>query len=77
MGETKKKRLRTFPDIEAKDFQHPWDAKATEALKNVPGLDKVVSKILEYGLERIFHLGNTASNVRVTACQFPRLHGAL
>jgi Zn-dependent protease with chaperone function len=77
MSETKKKRLKTFPEIEAKDFQHPWDAKATEALKNVPGLDKVVAKILEYGLERIFYLENTASNVRVTARQFPRLYRAL
>jgi len=77
MSETKKKRLKTFPDIEAKDFQHPWDAKATEALRNVPGLDKVIAKILEYGLERIFYLENTASNVRVTARQFPRLYRAL
>ncbi len=54
MGESKKKRLKTFPHIEARDFQHPWDAKATEALKSVPGLDKVVSKVMEYGLERVF-----------------------
>jgi Zn-dependent protease with chaperone function len=77
MGETKKKRLRTFPDIEAKDFQHPWDATATEALKTVPGLDLVVSKIMEYGLERIFYLQNTASNVRVMPRQFHRLYRAL
>ncbi|HMV46769.1 MAG TPA: M48 family metallopeptidase [Blastocatellia bacterium] len=77
MAETKKKRLKTFPDIEAKDFQHPWDIKATDALKSVPGLDQVVSKILEYGLERIFYLQNTAANVRVTARQFPRLYRSL
>lgn len=77
MGETKKKRLKTFPEIDAKDFQHPWDAKATEALKSVPGLDQVVSKILEYGLERIFYLQNTAANIRVTARQFPRLYRSL
>lgn len=77
MTESKKKRLRTFPDLDAKDFQHPWDAKATEALKSVPGLDLVVSKIMEYGLERIFYLQNTASNVRVTKRQFPRLHRSL
>ncbi|MGE0886947.1 MAG: M48 family metallopeptidase [Blastocatellales bacterium] len=77
MGETKKKRLKTFPHIEARDFQHPWDAKATEALKSVPGLDKVVSKVMEYGLERIFYLENTASNVRVTQRQFPRLYRSL
>lgn len=77
MGETKKKRLKTFPQIEARDFQHPWDAKATEALRAVPGLDKVAAKVMEYGLERIFYLENTASNVRVTARQFPRLYRSL
>lgn len=77
MGETKKKRLKTFPHIKAEDFQHPWDATATEALKSVPGLDKVIAKIMEYGLERIFYLENTASNVRVTKRQFPRLYRSL
>jgi Zn-dependent protease with chaperone function len=77
MSETKKKRLRTFANLEAKDFQHPWDANATETLKSVPGIDLVVSKIMEYGLERIFYLNNTASNVRVTERQFPRLYRSL
>ena len=77
MGETKKKKLRTFPDLDAKAFQHPWDATATESLKSVPGLDLVVSKIMEYGLERIFYLQNTASNIRVTKRQFGRLYRAL
>ncbi len=77
MSETKKKRLRTFANLEAKDFQHPWDASATETLKSVPGIDLVVSKIMEYGLERIFYLNNTASNVRVTERQFPRLYRSL
>jgi Zn-dependent protease with chaperone function len=70
MNETKKKKLRTFPGLDAKDFQHPWDATASEALKSVPGLNLVVAKIMEYGLERIFYLQNTAR-------QFPRLHRAL
>src|SRR5215475_12473490 len=69
MNETKKKKLRTFPGLEAKDFQHPWDASATEALKSVPGLNVVVAKIIEYKLEHLFYLHNTASNVRVTARQ--------
>ncbi|MBS1787929.1 MAG: M48 family metallopeptidase [Acidobacteria bacterium] len=77
MGEPKKRRLKTFPQINAEEFQHPWDATATDALKSVPGLDKVIAKIMEYGLERIFYLENTASNVRVTARQFPRLHRSL
>ena len=77
MNETKKKKLRTFPGLDAKDFQHPWDATATEALKSIPGLNLIIAKIMEYGLERVFYLHNTASNVRVTARQFSRLHRAL
>jgi Zn-dependent protease with chaperone function len=77
MNEGKKKKLHTFPNLTAKDFQHPWDATATDALKSLPGVDLVISKIMEYGLERIFYLQNTASNVRVTKRQFPRLHRSL
>ncbi len=52
MSETRKRQLRTFPNLVAKDFQHPHDVAATEALKAVPGLDTVIAKIMEYGLER-------------------------
>ena len=43
MSETKKRQLRTFPNLAAKDFQHPHDAAATETLKAVPGLDTVIA----------------------------------
>ena len=77
MSETRKRRLRTFPNLAAKDFQHPHDATATEALKAVPGLDLVIAKIMEYGLERVFYLENIASSVRVTPRMFSRLHRCL
>lgn len=53
---------------------HPWDAKATEGLASVPGLDLVVKKVMEHGLERVFYLQNIADNVRVTETMFPKLH---
>jgi Zn-dependent protease with chaperone function len=77
MSETRKRRLRTFPNLTAKDFQHPHDATATEALKAVPGLDTVIAKVMEYGLERLFYLENIASSVRVTPRMFGRLHRSL
>jgi Zn-dependent protease with chaperone function len=70
----RKKQLRTFTGLEAADFQHPHDAAATDALRAVPGLDLVVSKVMEYGLERVYYLENIADNVRVTARMLPRLH---
>lgn len=73
----KKKRLRTYPGLTAKDFQHPLDVSATEALKQVPALDKVIATVMEYSLERIFYLDNIANSVRVTPKMFGRLHRAL
>jgi Zn-dependent protease with chaperone function len=74
---TRRKRLRTFPDLAAGDFQHPDDLAATSSLQAIPGLDTLVAKVLEYGFERLYYLENVASNVRVTPRMFARLHRAL
>ena len=58
MTDAKKRQLRTFPGLRAEQFMHPWDAKATEGLASVPGLDLVVKKAMEHGLERVFYLQN-------------------
>ncbi len=76
-SQKKKRQLRTFPGLEARHFQHPLDVAATDALKQVPGLDMVITKALDYGLERWLYLQNIASNVRVTRAMFPRLHKSL
>jgi Zn-dependent protease with chaperone function len=77
MAETKKRKLRAFPGLEAAHFQHPSDVSATDALRGVPGLDTVVSKVLEYGFERVYYLENVAGNVRVTEKMFGRLYRSL
>jgi Zn-dependent protease with chaperone function len=74
---TRRKQLRTFPGLAADDFQHPDDVTATAALRGIPGLDVLVSKVMEYGFERFYYLENVASNVRVSPRMFERLHRAL
>lgn len=73
----KKRKLRPLPGLSAEDFRHPQDAAATDTLKRIPGFDKVVTKILEYGLERLAYVENVASNLRVTPTMFGRLHKSL
>ncbi len=63
---TKKRKLRPLTGLSVEEFRHPNDARATDALKKIPGLDKVMTKILEYGLERLYYVDNVASNLRVT-----------
>jgi Zn-dependent protease with chaperone function len=72
-----KRQLRTFAGLDVEDFRHSSDASATEALKKIPGLDKLLAKILEVGLERMFYVENVASNIRVTPKMFGRLHKSL
>lgn len=74
MSETKKRRLHRLEGLEASEFQHSSDVSATETLKKIPGLDKAVSKIMEYGLERLFYLDNIASNVRVSDKMYGRVY---
>jgi Zn-dependent protease with chaperone function len=73
----KKRKLRPLPGLSVEEFRHPNDARATDALKRIPGLDKVMAKILEYGLERLYYVDNVASNLRVTPKMFGRLHRSL
>jgi Zn-dependent protease with chaperone function len=73
----KKRKLRPLPGISVDEFRHPLDQRATAALKQVPGLDKVLAKILEIGLERMLYIENISSNLRVTPKMFPRLHKSL
>jgi Zn-dependent protease with chaperone function len=77
VSETKKRKLRAFPGLKASDFQHPSDVQASDALRSVPGLDIVMSKVMEYGFERLYYLDNIAGNVRVTPRMFGRLYKSL
>ena len=70
----RRRKLKTFKGLAGADFMHPWDVKATAALRSVPGFDKLVGKVMEYSFERVFYLQNVADNVRVTSRMFPRLH---
>lgn len=76
-GDKKKRKLRALRGVNVDEFRHPLDQRATDALKRVPGLDKLLAKIVEIGLERIFYIDNVASNLRVTPTMFPRLHKSL
>ncbi|HEY1816938.1 MAG TPA: M48 family metallopeptidase [Kofleriaceae bacterium] len=74
---TKKRKLRTLSGLDVEKFRHPSDARATDTLKKIPGLDKAIAKVLELGLERVYYVDNVASNLRVTPKMFGRLHRSL
>lgn len=59
--------------INAKDIMHQNDLKAMQVLKEIPYVDSVCRKIMEYGYERIFRGENLATMVKATFQCLPRV----
>jgi Zn-dependent protease with chaperone function len=72
----------TFPKtlllgLKADQFRHPLDLQATQALKQIPGLDLIVRNLLGSLAEQFFYLNNIAASVLVGENQLPHLHNLL
>ncbi|MBF2066026.1 MAG: M48 family metallopeptidase [Calothrix sp. C42_A2020_038] len=63
--------------LKADSFRHPLDLEATQALKQIPGLDMIVRNLLGPFAEQIFYVENIASSVLVGENQLPELHSLL
>jgi Zn-dependent protease with chaperone function len=55
-------------------YEHPLDKRALDALERAPGMDTLVRKCNEYGIERLLRIRYTGSNLRVNADNFPEIH---
>lgn len=62
-----------LPHVGDGDLAHPWDREALEKLKAIPYADKLLSKVLGATLDKLTRFRLTASAVRVTERQAPRL----
>ncbi|MBD2579935.1 M48 family metallopeptidase [Oscillatoria sp. FACHB-1406] len=67
----------TLIGLKADQFRHPLDLTATQALKQLPGLDVAIRTLLGPVAEQFFYLNNIASSVRVGENQLPHLHALL
>lgn len=56
------------------EYEHPFDKKALNALQATRGIDTVVRKFHEYGIEKIFTIQITGSNIKITPDSFPGLY---
>lgn len=63
--------------LKSNHFRHPLDLEATQALKQIPGLDLVIRTLLGGVAEKFFYLENIASSVLVSEQQLPHLHQLL
>lgn len=63
--------------LKADQFRHPLDLEATNALKQLPGLDLIVRQLLGALGEQLFYMENIASSVLVGKEQLPEIHDLL
>ena len=63
--------------LRANHFRHPLDLRATESLKQLPGLDLAIRALLRPTAEQFFYLENIATSVLVGPNQLPNVHGLL
>jgi Zn-dependent protease with chaperone function len=61
--------------LNPKTYEHPFDRQALNALEGTRGLETLVRKCNEYGLDRLLRAQYTGSYVRVTADSYPDLYG--
>lgn len=63
--------------LKADQFRHPLDQQATQALKQLPGMDLLVRNLLAPVAEPVFYLENISSSLLVGPKQLPELHQLL
>jgi Zn-dependent protease with chaperone function len=61
-------------NITAEDFQHPKEASTLNTLKNTNGIDRVVKKFYDMGIENIIKLQYTGSSLKLSPRSFPELY---
>jgi hypothetical protein len=69
--------LKRIPGLHPAEYEHPFDKAALDALEKTRGLELVVRKFHEYGIERVLRIRYTGSNLRVTPGSVPELWDAM
>jgi Zn-dependent protease with chaperone function len=65
---------KKFANLDKYSYIHPLDSRALAALKNIPGIDTALKKLLEWTGDSAIRVIFTASAVKVTPKQCPDLY---
>jgi Zn-dependent protease with chaperone function len=68
---------KKFAQLDKYSYIHPLDSRALAALRNIPGIDTALKKLLEVTGESAIRVIFTASAVKVTPKQCPDLYAKL
>ena len=68
---------RILTGLDHRQYEHPFDRKALEALESTPGLTVAGKYVTKQTIERIYTVQYTGSNLRVTAESYPEVYDYL
>ena len=68
---------KPLDDLDPREYEHPFDARALEALRGTPGLEPAARYLIKHAVERSVTIQYTGSNLRVTAETYPTVHAIL
>jgi Zn-dependent protease with chaperone function len=60
--------------LRAESYEHPFDRSALGGLKGTPGLDLLIRKLNEWGIEHFLKIQYTGSNLRITSDNVPEVY---
>ena len=63
--------------LNSQQYEHIFDRQTRDLLEQTPGLDILIRKINEYGIERILKIQYTGSNLKVNSRNFPEIYSLL
>lgn len=63
--------------INIRDFQHPADKAAVDAVLKVPGVEKILAFISENSVEKLFAIINDASSLKISEEINPKIHSMI
>ncbi len=69
--------LKVLENLRPEEYEHPFDRQALNALERTTGLDTLVQKIYEYGLEKVMRVQLTGSCFKVTPSSIPEVYELL
>ena len=69
--------MKVLTNLDPREYEHPLDKKALNSLEKTRGLEKLIRKFYDLGIEKILKIQYTGSNIKVTANNFPELYHTL
>lgn len=64
-------------ELDPREFEHSFDALALDALRGTPGLDALTRQLVKHGIERLFRIQYTGSNLQLTQRNYPEIFQSL